>query len=311
MEMTGLRESALELRRRSRPSTTWSEAETVLALAIAIYGDPARLGGTKRRKDGSTRQDPAVQLVAHAIGRTEDAVVLKVMNLRTVLTQGGRGMPHGGRGDSAAVARYAPHLESLLAAVVVVTEQVSSAAGLLEELTVVPSDDSHASEPWLQGDRTSEPVVTERLASQVQRIGQPLFRSRVMRNFGHACGFCGLRSQHPARNSFLLVASHVLPWRTATSHQRLDPRNGLALCAIHDRAFDWGFMTVDESLRVVVSEAAARHYAPRERVEAELLRLANAPLGPHVQARAEEYLAHHRTQVFDRRFRGGETYGRS
>lgn len=301
MDVRHLLDSARALAGRARPAPSWSEAETVLALAIAVYGDPARLGGTKVRRDGSTRQDPVVQRVAEAVGRTDDAVVLKVMNLRTILTGGERGMSHGSRTDMRVVEDYAQHLDDLVAAITVVEQAAPAARGTLEALTVVPSDmdvPGFPSEP-----HAGEPLVTERLAWQAQRVGQGLFRSRVLRNFGHACGFCGLQSRKPESNSFLLVASHVLPWRTATSHQRLDPSNGVALCAIHDRAFDWGFMTLDDTLSIKVSAAAERHYAPQERVEAELLRFDGQPLREHAVPPAEPYLAHHREAVFDRRFR--------
>jgi len=273
----------------------------VLALAVAVYGDPARLGGTKVRRDGSTRQDPVVQHVARAIGRTDDAVVLKVMNLRKLLSGGERGMSHGSRTDARVVGDYARHFDELVAAVTLVETVVSAASGTLAALTVVPSD---TEAPGVPPDVPSgADIVTERTALQAVRVGQGLFRSRVLRNFDHACGFCGLQSQRPRTNSFLLVASHVLPWRLATSHQRMDPRNGVALCAIHDRAFDWGFMTLDASLRIQVSRAAEQHYAPRERVEAELLSFRGRPLGEHAEPPADSYLAHHRASVFDKRFR--------
>jgi len=35
----------------------------------------------------------------------------------------------------------------------------------------------------------------------------------------------------------LLVASHIVPWRSDPGN-RLNPKNGLCLSAIHDRAFD-------------------------------------------------------------------------
>lgn len=275
----------------------------MLALAIAIYGDPARLGGTKIRSDGSTRQDPVVQHVAQAIGRTDDAVVLKVMNLRTILSGGERGMSHGSRTDARVVRDFAQHLDDLVAAVTIVEAEASLTRGTLAALTVVPSDSEGLDLP--ADAPQDDPLATERLAWQAQRVGQGLFRSRVLRNFAHACGFCGLQSRRPKTNSFLLVASHVLPWRTATSHQRLDPRNGVSLCAIHDRAFDWGFMTLDESLRIQVSSAAEHHYAPRGRVEAELLSFHGEPLREHVLPPGDAYLAHHRASVFDKRFRQG------
>jgi predicted restriction endonuclease len=50
----------------------------------------------------------------------------------------------------------------------------------------------------------------------------------------------------------LLNASHIIPWK-ANVERRADPRNGIALNALYDRAFDRGFITFDESLRTVLS----------------------------------------------------------
>ena len=36
--------------------------------------------------------------------------------------------------------------------------------------------------------------------------------------------------------------------------RRADPCNGLAMCAFHDRAFDRGLVTVDETMRVIVAK---------------------------------------------------------
>jgi predicted restriction endonuclease len=39
----------------------------------------------------------------------------------------------------------------------------------------------------------------------------------------------------------------------ANTERRADPRNGIALNTLYDRAFDRGFIIFDESLRLVVS----------------------------------------------------------
>jgi putative restriction endonuclease len=47
----------------------------------------------------------------------------------------------------------------------------------------------------------------------------------------------------------LLVASHIVPWADDPK-QRMNPRNGLCLNALQDRAFDRHLMFFDESLSV-------------------------------------------------------------
>jgi putative restriction endonuclease len=50
----------------------------------------------------------------------------------------------------------------------------------------------------------------------------------------------------------LLVASHIVPW-SIDVRNRTNPRNGLCLNAIHDRAFDCGLMTINSDYTVRVS----------------------------------------------------------
>lgn len=52
----------------------------------------------------------------------------------------------------------------------------------------------------------------------------------------------------------LLVASHIKPWNV-DSNNRLNPKNGLCLSSIHDKAFDAGLLTLDPELRVTLSDA--------------------------------------------------------
>lgn len=250
------------------PPGVWRAAETTLALLITTYADPSRLGGTKPLADGRSRQHPAVTAAAQAFGRTEDAVVFNVMNLRSVLTGGACGFHATARLDHAIVDRYATHLDELMAACFAIVGELPGTIPVMDDL-VTPSARRAAAEtppPDGLGD-----VTTDRIAERVERVGQGPSRTRVLANFAYACAFCGLRSRVPEENSYLLLASHIRPWAGSTGHQRIDPANGLALCAIHDRAFDWGFLGVDEALRIVAARAALDHYEPESRVQAEIL----------------------------------------
>ena len=281
----------------------WNEAETIVAMAILVYGDPSRLGGTKTRKDGTSRQHPAVVAAAAAIGRTGDAVVLKVMNLRSVLTGGGRGMSRGSRMDRWVIEAFAAHLDNLLACLFIVADRVPTVMAVYRLLCGPGIDVDELVGRDLPG---PEDRPTERPAEVVVRRGQGVFRGRVLANYAHGCAFCGLRSRHPDRNTYLLVASHILPWRDADDHQRLDPANGFSLCATHDRAFEWGLVTVDDDLRVVVSRETQEHYEPFARVKAEILDLHGCQIERAPKAFVPPgvgYLEHHRDLVFDKRFR--------
>ncbi len=89
-------------------------------------------------------------------------------------------------------------------------------------------------------------VVTSKIVEVKVRIGQQFFRNAVLSAYNQRCCISGLA------NPKLLVASHIVPWR-ADEHNRLNPHNGLALSALHDKAFDLGMITISEDYRVIVS----------------------------------------------------------
>jgi putative restriction endonuclease len=78
------------------------------------------------------------------------------------------------------------------------------------------------------------------------RIGQQFFRATVLSSYNHQCCITGLS------NDLLLIASHIKPWKDSDSKtERTNPRNGLCLSPLYDKAFDAGLMTVDEQYRIV------------------------------------------------------------
>ena len=48
----------------------------------------------------------------------------------------------------------------------------------------------------------------------------------------------------------MLLAGHIKPWKDSTSAERLDLRNGLAVCPAHGEAFDTGLLAINGGLRI-------------------------------------------------------------
>jgi hypothetical protein len=105
------------------------------------------------------------------------------------------------------------------------------------------------------------PTETER--SVRVRLGQRLFRGAIMANYRERCCICGIPIPE------LLIASHIIPWRDRED-LRLNPNNGLCLCALHDRAFDKGFLAIDSGYSIVISPVVDR-YLPQEGVDKGLM----------------------------------------
>lgn len=86
----------------------------------------------------------------------------------------------------------------------------------------------------------------DKLIQSKTRIGQTFFRHTVLSAYNNTCCITGLTDKR------LLVASHIIPWSKDTKN-RLNPRNGLLLSMLHDKAFDLGIITIDEDMTVRVS----------------------------------------------------------
>lgn len=78
------------------------------------------------------------------------------------------------------------------------------------------------------------------------RVNQLLFRKIVLTNFNNQCCITGMNVPE------LIVASHILPW-SKDQGNRLNPKNGLALNSLHDKAFDCGLITITEELKIKIS----------------------------------------------------------
>ena len=85
------------------------------------------------------------------------------------------------------------------------------------------------------------PRTTEVERLVVQRIGQDIFRDRLMDYWQGRCPLTGIS------DTALLRASHIIPWAECESNaERLDVHNGLLLSALWDAAFDRALVTFDD-----------------------------------------------------------------
>lgn len=86
---------------------------------------------------------------------------------------------------------------------------------------------------------------------QIRKQRDPLFRQQVLRTYNYECAICGFNMRHD-NTSVALEAAHI-KWKQYGGPCEIP--NGLALCAIHHKAFDKGSVGLDENMRVQISEA--------------------------------------------------------
>lgn len=138
---------------------------------------------------------------------------------------------------------------------------------------------------------TAEESEAMRLV-RIRRV-QSFFRAAVLTTYSSRCALSGISAKR------LLVASHIIPWRDSVE-RRADPRNGICLNALFDKAFDCGFFTFDDDLRVIVkprlrsTAAGAKLRCSLDELEGRALEVPNR-LPPDMDA-----IRYHRQHVFNR-----------
>lgn len=143
-------------------------------------------------------------------------------------------------------------------------------------------------------------LLTERLVEQKVRLGQSLFAREVLANCAYTCVFCGFAPKSLPKRHGLLRASHIKPWAQSTANERLDLRNGLTACPIHDAAFDQGYISIDEHYKIHRSLIIQRSLIDDPGVEHYFGDFLRPSLIFPADARTlgSDYIAYHRQQIF-------------
>lgn len=101
-------------------------------------------------------------------------------------------------------------------------------------------------EQGLDTDVLDLPLGKERETLVRTRVNQSFFRKTILAAYNSKCCITGLAIPE------LLNASHIVPWADDLNN-RVNPRNGLCLNVIHDRAFDRGLLTITSDFNVRLS----------------------------------------------------------
>jgi putative restriction endonuclease len=80
------------------------------------------------------------------------------------------------------------------------------------------------------------------------RVNQSVFRTMVLNNYDSVCCITGINIPE------LLIASHILPW-SENEKERLNPRNGLCLNGLHDKAYENGLVSITPDYEIRISSA--------------------------------------------------------
>ena len=249
----------------------WTKEQVKLAFHLYCQLPYGRIHG----------RNPEIISLANVLGRTSDAVAMKMLNIASLdpaITSTGR----AGLGNASALDRevwdeFHSDWERLAVECQLLRQQLDQ--NIVEDMDL-------ENDELLPEDFTGE----TRQVLTTQRIKQHFFRRAVISSYRGRCCMSGLSEPR------LLIASHIVPWSKDKAN-RLNPSNGLCLSAIHDRAFDKGLITLTDDFKIIVSEELKRKNEPF--VIEVLLPLNGRTIEPPERfAPQTEFIAWHRSELF-------------
>lgn len=208
----------------------WTREE--LILAINLYW---------KLEFGKIHQgNPEVRKLAGLIGRTPSSIVYKLGNFGSfdpsLQERGVGGLKNASKMDRSIWEEFFGNLEEL-------SYESEILLARYEGKSIEQMDDIDIS------DLPKEGLVREQLIKA--RVNQNFFRKAILVSYRNTCCITGIN--HPS----LLVAGHILPWSTDEKN-RMNPRNGLCLNTLHDRAYELGLISIDGDYKIHVSGKALR-----------------------------------------------------
>lgn len=242
----------------------WSREETLIAFNLFCK---TSIGEIKLG-------NPEIIALAAKLGRSPGSVRAKMFNFASFdpiqRAKGRVGLPHASKTDQLIWKEFNENPEKVL------LESRLLAGGINDEEIVKGIYGQIA-------DEDTEVIATA-------RIGQKIFRDTILAAYGEKCCITGVSEPK------LLIASHIIPWREKV--ERLNPRNGLCLNALHDKAYDCGLISVRPDFRVVVSEHLREAAEKSEKIKFLVESHGQKIEQPDKFPPRPEFLEHHYQKIF-------------
>ena len=203
----------------------WTRDELILAINLYCKLPFGRLHN----------RNPEVINLANLIGRTPSSVAYKLVNFASLdpslKARGIKGASNASNLDREIWNEFFNHWD-------VLPFESEKLLAKIENTTVEVLNHIPENELPKEG-KTREQVVKV-------RVNQSFFRSSVMASYNNTCCVTGI--QQPE----LLIAGHIKPW-SVDERNRLNPQNGIAINALHDKAFDSGLITITTDFKIKIS----------------------------------------------------------
>lgn len=208
------------------PQNNWTREEHIVAFNLYC-----KIPFTKINEN----YPPVIEL-AKIIRRSNGAVSRKLANFArldpALQARNVSGLTHGAKGEETVWHEFHGNWEQLAFESEIILAKYK---GISVESTVDLTD-----LPEIKEGKERESVVRT-------RVNQSFFRSTVLASYNQTCCITGIQVPQ------ILIASHIVPW-AKNEMERMNPQNGLCLNALHDKAFDKGFITVTPDYKIKVSD---------------------------------------------------------
>lgn len=258
------------------PDRSWTREEVFLT--INLY---CKLPYRKLRQS-----TPEVRELALLLNRTPSAISKRCCNyvqFDPVESQRVKGFTRAAKLDKAIWAEINSDWDGFAVA----SEQIEQE---IREKQTVPLSQT---DPFVFTRDASFPVGLTKEQIVRVRIGQQFFRAAVLTAYNRRCCVTGIS------NDALLVASHIKPWKDSDPKtERVNPRNGLCLSPLYDKAFDAGLMTIDDEYRINFSSSVLSS-SNKELVEKFFYCYQGKQLSlPDRFTPEQQFFEHHRNHIF-------------
>jgi len=181
------------------------------------------------------RLSPEVIHLASLINRTPSAVAYKLVNFASLdpsmKARGIKGAVNVGKLDAKIWNNFINNLESF-------SYKSEKLLARFERVTVEQLNDIPEEDLLKEGEERERTVKA--------RVNQAFFRRSVLAAYNNTCCVTGINQPE------FLIACHIRPW-SLDEKNRLNPRNGIAMNALHDKAFETGYITITPDYKIKVS----------------------------------------------------------
>jgi putative restriction endonuclease len=204
----------------------WTRNELILAINLYCKLPFGRLH----------RTNPEVIHLANLIGRTPSSVAYKLVNFASLdpslKARGVKGASNASKLDKKIWSEFYENWDDL-------PFEGEKLRAKIENKSIESLNDISSNELPKEG-KTREAIVKV-------RVNQSFFRSSILAAYNNTCCITGISQPE------LLIAGHIKSW-SEDEKNRLNPRNGIAINALHDKAFECGLITITPDFKIKISQ---------------------------------------------------------